>query len=173
MDTALIAEACTRTAVVWVRTVASPRNHLAWHVWHENAVHVVYGVGEQSLPMLTGQVEVVVPSKDSGARLVTFVAQADLLPSGSPAWLSAADALSAARLNTRDPQRQRERWSTAALITRLTPSYLVSAGPGDDGTPAGRMSPPETAAATVGAHRPWHLRGRAGARRAGRRPTGG
>src|SRR3954454_11302637 len=119
MDAALIAEACTKSSVVWVRTVASPRNHLAWHVWHENAVHVVYGVAEQSLPMLTGQVEVVVPSKDSRARLITFVARADLLPSGSPAWVSAADALSASRLNTRDPHRQRDRWSSAALITRL------------------------------------------------------
>ena len=172
-DAALIAQGCTTSSVLWVRTVASSRHHLAWHVWHDDAVHVVYGVGEQMLPLLSGQVEVVVPSKDSGARLVTFVAQADLLPARSPAWEAAATALSASRLNTPDPQRQRDRWATGALITRLTPVYLAAAGAGTDLSPAGSAPPPESGATTLTAHRPWHLGGRAGARRARRKTAGG
>jgi hypothetical protein len=171
-DAALIAQACTASNVVWIRTVESPRRYMAWHVWHADAVHVVYGVEEQMLPLLSGQVEVVVPSKDTGARLVSFVARADLLPARSPEWEAAADALSASRLNTPDPDRQRDRWASGTLIVKLTPIYLAASGPGDDGTPAGTLQPPESAATSVTAHRPWHLRGRASARRAQRKPAG-
>src|SRR5512144_854505 len=125
MDAALIAEACSKSNVLWVRTVGTTRNHLAWHVWYDDAVYVVYGVDEQMLPLMSGQVEVVVPSKDTGARLVTFVAQADILPARSPEWEAAATALSAARLNATDPDTQRDRWASGTLVTRLTPVQLT------------------------------------------------
>ena len=172
-DAALIAEACSKSSVLWLRTVASTRHHLAWHVWHNDAVHVVYGLDEQMLPLLSGQIEVVVPSKDSHARLVSFVATAELLPAHSPDWSAAADALSAARLNTRDPLRQRDRWVSGTLITRLAPLSLTAIGPGGDLTPAGSQPAPESGAATVTGHHPWHLRGRADTRRARRRAAGG
>ena len=171
-DAALIAEACSKSSVLWVRTVESARRYLAWHVWHADAVHVVYGVEEQMLPLMSGQVEVVVPSKDTGARLVTFVAQAELLPARSPEWEAAADALSAARLNTRDPARQRDRWASGTLITRLTPVYLASSGAGNDLMGSGAQHPAESGATSLGEHQPWHLRGRAHTRRA-RRGTPG
>jgi hypothetical protein len=169
MDAALIAEACNKSNVVWVRTVGSSRHQLAWHVWHEGAVYVVYGVDEQMLPLMSGQVEVVVPSKDTGARLVTFVAQADILPARSAEWEAAAAALSASRLNATDPDSQRDRWASGTLVTRLTPVHLSVAGAGDDGTESGAGTPPGSAATTFGEHQPWHLRGRARARRALRR----
>lgn len=164
-DAALIAEACSKSGVLWVRTVESTRRYLAWHVWHADAVHVVYGIEEQTLPLMSGQVEVVVPSKDSHARLVTFVAQAELLPARSPEWEAAADALSAARLNTRDPDRQRDRWASGTLITRLVPVYLTSSGAGNDLMSSGALPPAESGATSLGEYQPWHLRGRAGARR--------
>lgn len=160
-DAALIAEACGKSSVLWVRTVGTTRHHLAWHVWHEDAAYVVYGVDEQMLPLMSGQVEVVVPSKETGARLVTFVAQADILPAKSDEWEAAATALSAARLNTTDPDEQRDRWASGTLVTRLTPAQLLAAGAGDDNSGSGAVPPPGSAATTVGEHQPWHLRGRA------------
>jgi hypothetical protein len=171
-EAALIAEACSKSGVLWVRTVESARRYLAWHVWHNDAVHLVYGVEEQMLPLMSGQVEVVVPSKESHARLVTFVAQAQLLSARSPEWEAAADALSAARLNTRDPQRQRDRWASGTLITRLVPIYLASSGAGNDLMASGAQQPPESGATSIGEHQPWHLRGRASTRRV-RRGTAG
>jgi hypothetical protein len=166
MDAALIAEACTKSNVIWVRTVGSTRHQLAWHAWHEGAVYVVYGVDEQMLPLMSGQVEVVVPSKDTGSRLVTFVAQADILPARSPEWEAAAAALSASRLNATDPDGQLDRWASGTLVTRLAPVHLTAAGASGDGTPAGVATPPGSPATTVGTHQPWHVRGRARARRA-------
>lgn len=165
-DAALIAEACNKSNVLWVRAVGTTRHHLAWHVWHDDAVYIVYGVDEQMLPLMSGQVEVVVPSKDTGARLVTFVAQADILPARSPEWDAAATALSAARLNTTDPDGQRDRWASGTLVTRLSPLQVITAGAGDDSSSSGAVAPPGSAATTVGEHQPWHVRGRAKTRRA-------
>jgi hypothetical protein len=100
---------------------------------------------------------------------VTFVAQADILPARSPEWEAAATALSASRLNATDSDAQRDRWASGTLVTRLTPVHLSAAGAGDDGTASGATVPPGSEASTVGEHQPWHLRGRARARRALRR----
>jgi hypothetical protein len=172
-DAALIAEACSKSNVLWVRTVGTARHQLAWHAWHDEAVYVVQGFEEQRLPMLSGQVEVVVPSKDSGFRLVTFVAQADILPARSPEWEAAATALSAARLNATDPDAQRDRWASGTLVTRLTPVQVISSGAGDDVSGSGAVTPPGSAATTVGEHQPWHLGGRAKALRALRQKRNG
>ena len=172
-DAALIAEACNKSNVLWVRTVGTSRHHLAWHVWHDDAVYVVYGVDEQMLPLLSGQVEVVAKSKDNGSRVVTFVAQADILPARSAEWEAAAAALAASRLNTRDSATQRDRWASGTLVTRLTPLYVSASGLGDDRSEAGAVPAPTEGPTTMTAHQPWHVRGRAStwrARRAARRP---
>jgi hypothetical protein len=158
---ALVAEACTKSGVVWLRPLDDGRSRLAWHVWHEDAVHVVYGVGEQMLPLLSGHVEVIVPSKDAATRLVTFVAQATVLAPGSDAWTAAATALSAARLNAHDPATQHERWATGSLITRLVPLHVTDEGPGGADAASGAEEPPPSAS-TTSMLRPWHLGGRAG-----------
>jgi len=166
-EAALVAEACTKSGVVWVRPSGEDRWHPAWHAWHDSAVHLVFGTGEQMLPLLTGDVDVAVPSKDTGSLLVTVRTLAEVLPARTPGWEAAADALSAKRLNATDPDRQRERWASGALLARLTPLRLLSAGPGDDGTPAGASSPVATPA-TTGGRAPFHLGGR---RRRLRRPS--
>ncbi len=162
---ALVAEACSRSGVVWVRPADAGRAVCAWHVWHADAVHVVSGVDEQLLPLLTGVVEVIVPSKETGARLITFLARADLLPARSPEWEAAADALSAKRLNAHDPASQRERWAAGTVITRLVPVHVAAAGPGADDAASGAAQPPPAAGTTRGSYAPWHLRGRRGRRR--------
>jgi hypothetical protein len=163
-QSALVAESCTKSGVVWVKPSDGVRFQLAWHVWHADAVHLVYGVDEQMLPLLNGAVEVIVRSKDSGAQVVAFLARAEVLPARSPEWEAAAAALSAARLNARDTAEQRERWASGGLISRLTPVRLHRSAPGDDATPSGAVPVPPSPATTTG-RQPWHLGGRPARRR--------
>lgn len=160
-QSAVIAEACSRSAVVWLRPDGDVRRRLAWHAWHAGAVHVVYGVGEQMLPMLTSRVEVTVPSKENRAALVVFVADAVVVPATSPDWPEAAEALRAARLNTPDPQAQSERWSTGCLISKLVPRHVIALGTGSDDEPSAAAPAGGGQGVTTG-WRPWHLGGRAG-----------
>ncbi len=168
---ALVAEGCTRSGVVWLRPEGAAGYRLAWHVWHENAVHVVAGGGEQDLPPLHGAVEVVVPSHDAHTRLATVAARAVPLVPGTSEWALAVQALAAKRLNDRSdparPQEQRDRWARGATVTRLEPVALVQAGPGPDDAPAG-SEVPSRAGSTTG-RLPFHVGGRAGPRRR-RRP---
>jgi hypothetical protein len=163
-EAALIAESTAKSNVIWVRPSDGVRDHLAWHVWHADAVHVIYGVDEQMLPQLAGMVEVTARSKDNGARSVRFLARADALPTGSPEWDAAADALSASRLNARDTDTQRERWAAGCRICRLTPIRMLSSGAGDADAPSGSRPPARTGATTI-SWRPWHLGGRPARRR--------
>jgi len=159
VDAALIAEACTKSDLVWVRPLDEPRARAAWHVWHDDAVCVVYGTGEQMLPLLDGEVEVVARSKENGAQVVTFVADAQTLPAGTPEWEAAAFALAAARLNAQDPATQKERWASGALITLLRPAWVTAAGPGDDDAPSGAEPPPGGPGTTL-TRRPYHASSR-------------
>ena len=167
---ALVAEGCHRSGVVWLRPEGAVGHRLAWHVWHDGAVHVVAGGGEQELPPLEGVVEVVVPSKDARSRLATVTARAERLWPGTSQWATAAQVLAAKRLNDRSdpahPEQQRDRWARNATITRLEPVAVVAAGGGSQDTPAGSVVPAR-AGATTG-RLPFHLGGR-GRRAGGRR----
>jgi hypothetical protein len=166
---ALVAEGATRSGVVWVRPAGSQRHRLAWHVWHDGGVLVVSGGGEQDLPPLDGVVEVVVPSKETRARLATLLTRGRTLAPGTAEWGEAVAVLAAKRLNERDPAGQRDRWARSAAVVRLEPIRIDAAGPGRQDSPAGAVRPPEDGATT--GRRPWHWHGRGRARRAGgRRP---
>ena len=169
-QSALVATACTKSGVVWVRSMDDGRLHLAWHAWFDQAVHVVYGVGEQMLPMLSGLAEVAVPSKDNRTRLVTFAARAQVLPPASTAWQAAATALSGVRLNAPDPAGQHERWANGCLISRLDPLHVLSSGAGADNAPSEAAPPPPSPGTTI-TRVPWHLGGRSGRGRAGAGPA--
>jgi hypothetical protein len=159
VEAALVAEACTRSDLVWLRPGAEGRHHAAWHVWHDDAVCIVYGTGEQMLPLLSGEIEVVARSKDSGAQVIGFLAQVDTLTSRTPEWDAAAQALSSARLNAVDLPEQRNRWATGALISLLRPVAVTVAARGNDDTPAGSAPPPGGPGTTLD-RRPFHLGGR-------------
>ncbi len=166
---ALVAEGCTRSGVVWLRPDGAVGHRLAWHVWHEGAVHVVSGGGEQDLPALEGAVEVVVPSKDARSRLATVTTRAVRLDPGTAAWAAAVQVLSAKRLNDRSdrgPQGQRDRWARDATVTRLEPLALVGVPPGgaDEAGPGSVV--PSRQGSTTG-RVPFHVGGRA--QRGGRR----
>jgi hypothetical protein len=164
---AVIAQVCSSNGVVWIRPNDDTRHHLAWHVWHNDAVHVISGVGEQRLPMLIGTVEVAAAAKGSTARTLTYLARAESLTPGSEEWQAAADAIAAKRLNAvespAEASVQRERWATECLITRLVPTRMLGRGPEERGSsrtaPLGDAAPRPSAATTLH-RRPWHLGGR-------------
>jgi hypothetical protein len=156
---ALIAEVCSKAGLVWVRPSVEDRFHPAWHVWHEDALHVVSGIGEQLLPTLNGPVDVLAPSKETGARILTFSAWGTPLEPQSAAWEAAADALRRVRLNATEPDEQRGRWASGTVITRIEPISVLGSGSGTDADPSGALAPARTPATTTG-RRPWHLRSR-------------
>jgi hypothetical protein len=159
VDAALIAEACTKSDLVWLRPLAEPRARAAWHVWHDDAVCVVHGTGEQTLPPLEGEVEVVARSKENGSRIVTFVADAETVPPGTDAWDAAVFRLAASRLNAQDPATQKERWAADARVVLLRPARVSVAGPGDEQSPSFAAEPPGGPGTTL-ARRPYHATSR-------------
>jgi hypothetical protein len=159
VEAALVAEACSRTDMVWIKADEAGRFLAAWHIWHDDAVCVVYGTGEQVLPLLSGEVEVMARSKDTGAAVIGFRAQVDTLTSHTPEWEAAATALAAARLNATDLDQQRQRWASGGVISLLRPVAVTVAARGDDDTPSGSAPPPDNPGTTEG-RRPFHFGGR-------------
>jgi len=156
VEAALVAEACSRSDVVWLKPAGADRYQAVWHTWHDDAVAVVYGAGEQMLPVLSGEVEVMARSKDTGAAVIGFLAQVDTLAAYSPEWDAAATVLSAARLNAVDVAQQRERWASGAVISLLRPIAVTVAAEGNDETPSGAFPPPGGPGTTL-ERRPFHL----------------
>jgi hypothetical protein len=166
-DAALLA-AAAKTGLIWVRPDAGGRTWAVWHVWHEGAFVLVAGPGEQELPEVPETVEVVVRSKDSGARLLTVTARAQVLGPDDARWPAAAGALAASRLNSAHaPADLPDHWRTTGVrIVRLLPADSGE-HPGSYHTGSG-AAPPSPSPATTSGWRPWHLRGRRGLRRARR-----
>jgi hypothetical protein len=157
---ALLAEAAAKSGLLWIRPAGQDRSWPAWHVWHENAVVVVSGPGEQELPELDGPVELLLRSKDTGQRLLRVPAVAVVLPEGDDRWEPAARALAASRLNaTTSPAQLPERWRGHNPITLLRAAGDPLEAPGHYDDASGAAPPPPTPATTSG-WRPWHLRGR-------------
>jgi hypothetical protein len=159
VEAALVAEACSRSDVVWLKPAGAERYQAVWHTWHDDAVAVVYGAGEQMLPVLTGEVEVMARSKDTGAAVIGFLAHVDTLTAHTPEWDAAATVLSAARLNAVDVAQQRERWASGAVVSLLRPIAVTIAAEGDDETPSGAFPPPGGPATTT-ERQPFHFGGR-------------
>ncbi|HEX6473205.1 MAG TPA: hypothetical protein VF069_29205 [Streptosporangiaceae bacterium] len=120
---ALVEEATKRSGVLWLDLPQMPRPRAAWHVWHDGAAYVLTGgAGEQPLPGLPEAelVTVIVPSKDKGGRLVTWVADVTEVRPGTDEWDSVVPVLAKERLN--GDQGQAERWAEESYVMRLTPT---------------------------------------------------
>ncbi|WEH39823.1 hypothetical protein OG233_10170 [Streptomyces sp. NBC_01218] len=119
---ALVEEATKKSGLVWVRACGAAR--ALWHVWHEGAVLLVGGPGEQPLPdgLADGaRAEVTVRSKDKGGRIVAWTAQVGELAPRSQEWEAAVAELKGKRLNAPDAERLPERWARECRVMRLTP----------------------------------------------------
>jgi hypothetical protein len=162
---ALVEEAMKRSAIVWLSYSGGGWPRGVWHVWHNAAAYVVSGGPEQLLPGIeqVERVVVIARAKDSRARLVTWVAAAEVLMPGTEDWQVAADALRAERLNATQGDALTDVWAEQATITRLTPTGEVTEYPGAYPTDAQAAPPVESAATTVG-RLPWvaHRRARRG-----------
>lgn len=167
--TRLTNEAASKSGLLWIR-LPDGSTHPAWHVWHDDGdergvgpvAYVVSGPGEQPLPWLPDEVEVILRSKDTGGRLLTLHATVTRLEPGTERWDTAVEALRPERLNAVGDVAQR--WAEHNTIHVVGPHGRPVEAPGhyDDGSGAApvRPAPPATAR-----RRPWHWRGRAGARR--------
>jgi hypothetical protein len=157
---ALLAEAASKSDFLWVRPAGEKRAWPAWHVWHDDAVHVVSGGGEQVLPALDGPVDLLLRSKDTWERLLTVPAHASALHPDDERWGAAATALAASRLNATVPPTQLpDAWREKSTITRIEATAAPVEEPGryDDSSHA---APPPPTPATTSGWRPWHAGGR-------------
>ena len=167
--TRLTHEAATKSGLLWVRLPGGD-THPVWHVWHDDgdergtgpAAYVVSGPGEQSLPWLPDEVELILRSKDTGGRLLTLRASAREIAPDDPGWAAAVELLRAERLNAVGDVA--ERWRQHCTIHALTPHGRPVEAPGSYGDEPGSQRVLPSAEATA-RWRPWHWRGRAGARR--------
>ena len=167
--TRLIHEAATKSGLLWVR-LPDGGTHPVWHVWHDDgddrgtgpAAYVVSGPGEQPLPWLPDEVELILRSKDTGGRLVTVHASALEVTPEDAGWDAAVDVLRPERLNAVGDTA--ERWRQSCTIHLLTPHGRLVEGPGSYGDGSG-TAPVHPAASATSRWRPWHWGGRAGARR--------
>jgi hypothetical protein len=149
----LVTEACKKSGLVWLSTRSGGvgvRPVATWHVWHDDAVHVVTGGIEQPKPgrLGPGPWLVTVRSKDTRARLVTFVADPSVVEPGTPAWDEAARALHAARLNAPDGEAEPERWGRESQILRLEPTGEVVELPATQSRSSGAAVPQGSPAST-------------------------
>ncbi|MFI7126344.1 hypothetical protein ACIBQ1_11670 [Nonomuraea sp. NPDC050153] len=118
-DIAAIEEGAKKSGILWL-TLDRPR--LAWHTWHDGAIYLVTGGGEQALPGLDAldRVHVTLRSKDNGARLVEFDAAVAVVDQAAAA--DAVAALAKERLNAPDSEHLTERWARDSTVVRLTPA---------------------------------------------------
>ncbi|WP_062206901.1 hypothetical protein [Streptomyces sp. NBRC 109706] len=150
-DRALIEESAKKSALVWVRGPEGPPRAL-WHVWHEGAVWLVGGPGEQPLDGL-GLVEgaratVSCRSKDKGGRLVVWPAAVAEPASDDPGRAAAVAELAAKRLNAPDTAALASRWDAECRVLRFTPVGGTSQRPGAMPEDGGAAAPLPTPAST-------------------------
>ena len=117
----LVAEATRRSGVVWVSADGtSPR--LVWHLWHDDAMYLVGGGGEQPLPPLEDTAVVVVRSKaGQSGRVVEWAADVTPVLPGTPLWDEVAPRLAAERLNASAADDLPRRWAASSTVLRLSP----------------------------------------------------
>lgn len=154
--TALIAELAKKTGVCWLRydepdaPTGAPSRRAAWHVWHDDALHLVAGGDEQPLPGLdeVDRVEVTMRSKENGGRLVTWVGSVTVLRPGDERWEPATAALVADRLNLDDLATAADGWAAHSVVVRVDPTGEVLEQPGSLSDADHAAPPPLTGATT-------------------------
>jgi hypothetical protein len=147
---ALVAELARKSAVCWIGYGEPHREHLVWHVWHDDAIGVVAGGEEQPLPGVEECTEVVVTlrAKTTRHRLATCRARVERIVPGTEQWESLVPVLVSSRLNLPDQQTAPTRWASASVVLRLTPVQVLTAPgslPDDSGAAVPVGSPATTA----------------------------
>jgi hypothetical protein len=137
-------------------------------VWHEGAVCLVGGPGEQPLDGLGlvngGRATVTCRSKDKGGRLIVWPARVAELAAEGEAWQAAVEELKGKRLNAPDADTLPERWARACRVLRLEPAGAAVQRPGAMPS-ASLAAPPLPTPASTRVGRPSGLPVRRGRRR--------
>ena len=120
---ALVAESAKKSRVCWLSWPGAPAHRLVWHVWHADALVVLSAGPDQQLPGIeaAATAEVTMRSKDTGGRLLTWVATVEVVDPGAPAWEEHARALLGVRLNLVDPAATLQDWRAHGTVVRLVP----------------------------------------------------
>lgn len=149
---ALVDETCKKSALVWLRPLASAHAVATWHVVVDGVVHVVGGGIEQPLPEVADgeELEVTVRSKDTGGRLLTFRATATRLEPDGEAWAAVVPELHAKRLNPPDGEEQPRRWARESTVLRIEPTGRLVESPGHLSHRSHAAEPSGTPATTRG-----------------------
>lgn len=158
VERALVDEAMKRSDLIWVeldQSDGSMTSRAVWHVWVEGHGYLLTGGGEQPDPGLREgrTIRVVVRSKDTRQRLVTFDADVSRLAPDDVDWESATAELAKSRLNLAAPEGAATRWATAAdvVLYRLDPTGRLIELPGgyhDDARLAAPVDSPATTRST-------------------------
>lgn len=148
---ALVAELGKKTGVCWLRYDGGV--HAVWHIWYDDALHLVSGGDEQPLPDIehTDLVEVVMRSKENGGRLLTWVGTVTVVHPDSDAWEPVTAALVSDRLNLDDLGTAAREWATSSVVTRIEPTGDLLEEPGSLSTDDHAAAPRVTSATTRGA----------------------
>ncbi|MFB9237154.1 hypothetical protein ACFFWC_16590 [Plantactinospora siamensis] len=143
----MLAEAVRKASVAWIAVGDGPA-YAVWCVPVDDALYVVTGPGEQSLPGLAeADAAVVTLRGDHGGRIVSWPAQVGRLTPADEAWAAVAPQVAAKRLNSPEPApRLVERWAAECVLSRLTPAAAPPTT--GDALPAGSLAatPRETPA---------------------------
>jgi hypothetical protein len=158
--TALIAELGKKTGVCWLRydgpedgpEEGPGRARAAWHIWYDDALHLVAGGQEQPLPGVAeaGRVEVTMRSKENGGRLVTWVGRVSAVRPGEDAWEPVTDALVSDRLNLEELASAKDEWAAHSVVVRIDPTGELLEEPGALTRDDHAAPPPPTPATTRG-----------------------
>jgi hypothetical protein len=124
--TDLVADLAKKSGLVWV-TYAG-RDHAVWHEWVGDAVCVVSGGAEQSLPGIADQqvVTISLRSKSTRALAARVEARVEVVVPDSEHWDAVTTALKAGRLNLADTATAVQRWAAESVVVRLVPDAKVS-----------------------------------------------
>ena len=123
MSTAdLVAELAKKSGLVWLSY--GGHDHAVWHEWVGDAVCVVSGGTEQSLPGIADHdvVTVSLRSKSTRALAARVEARVDVVVPGSEHWDTVTTALKTGRLNLADSDGAVERWAAESVVVRLVPT---------------------------------------------------
>lgn len=154
--TALIAELGKKTGVCWLRyddgSGAAARPRAVWHLWYDDALHLVAGGKEQPLPGIADadRVEVVMRSKENGGRLVSWVGKVSVVRPSDEAWEDVTSSLVADRLNLEDLGTAQQEWAAHSVVVRIDPTGELLESPGSLGEESHVAVPPPTTATTRG-----------------------
>lgn len=148
---ALIQEVAKKAGVCWLRYAGT--DHAVWHVWLDDALYVVSGGDEQDIPDLdeAETVEVVMRSKDTRQRIVTWVGSTSVVRPDDELWAPVTTALVASRLNLADLTTAADEWALSSVVTRIVPTAEIVEESGSLPDDAHLAAPRPTRATTRGA----------------------